>query len=87
MFLPVLEYIHIPFDEEEAANFLLHLVEQSPEIACKVERMHAVTSSSRAVLEALTEDGIFAGRISDDEARYYDDEISRYEAEAGKGLR
>lgn len=81
MFLPVLEYIHIPSDEEEAANFLLHLVEQRPEIAGKVEQMHTVTSSSRAVLEALVEDGVFAGRISDEEARCFEDEFRRYEAE------
>lgn len=80
MFLPILDYIHIPSDEDKAAAILSHLVEDRPEIASKTERVHTETGSARAVLESLVEDGTF-GRISDEEARCYDEEISRHEAE------
>lgn len=81
MFLPILDYIHIPSDEDDAAAILSRLVEERPEIASKTERVHTVTGSARAVLESLVEDGTFAGRISVEEARCYDEEISRHEAE------
>ncbi|OHV18252.1 hypothetical protein BK022_00330 [Methylorubrum extorquens] len=74
------EYIHIPSDEDEAAAFLCRLTKQRPDTAARTKRLHTATGSARAVLEALVEDGTFAGRISDDEARCFDEEARRYEA-------
>ncbi|GJE42181.1 hypothetical protein [Methylobacterium soli] len=81
MFDVIPEYIHIPSDEGEAAAFLQRLNAERPEIAASTEQQYAATGSARAVLESLVENGTFAGRISDDEARCYDEEIKRYEVE------
>lgn len=81
MFDLIPEYIHIPSDEGEAAAFLSRLIEERPEIAARTERVHALTGSARAVLVSLVEDDTFAGRISDAEARCYEEEASRYEVE------
>lgn len=80
MFLPILEYIHIPSDEGEAAALLSVLVEARADIAIQVQQVRAVAGSARTVLETLVEDGSL-GRISDSEARCYNEEIDRYEAE------
>ncbi|CAO4172035.1 hypothetical protein [Methylorubrum aminovorans] len=85
MFLPIVECIYIPSDEGEAVTYLSSLVEQHPKIAARAERTLAATSSARAALEALVEDGTFE-RISEgyahcleEKACKLEEEVRRYE--------
>lgn len=80
MFLPIVECIHLPSDEGEAASYLSSLVEQHPGIAARAERTLATTGSARAVLGLLIEDGTFE-RISEDYARCLEEEVPRFEAD------
>lgn len=80
MFLPIVECIYIPSDEGETVTYLSSLVEQHPGIAARAERTLAATSSARAVLGLLIENGTFE-RISEDYARCLEEEVRRYEAE------
>lgn len=84
MFLPIVECIYIPSGEGEAVTYLSSLIEQHPEIADRAERTLAATGSTRAVLEALVEDGTFE-RISEDYGRYLGEDARQYEV--GEGTR
>lgn len=75
------EFIHIPSDEGEAAAILSYMVEARPEIGVRTQLKQLASGSARAILKSLVDDGTFAGRISDYEARCFQEEISRYEAE------
>lgn len=75
------EFIHIPSDEDEAAAVLSYIVEARPEIGARTQLKQFASGSARAILKSLIDDGIFAGRISDYDARCFQEEISRYEAE------
>ncbi len=81
MFGPIVECLCIPAEEGEAVPYLAFLVENQPEIASRAEGTLAATGSARAVLESLVEDGTFE-RISEDYARYLEEEACHLEAAA-----